>query len=180
MNICVYCSSRNKGSEPYKDVTITLGRSIAQEGDTLVYGGATGGLMDSISTGAKEIGGQIIGVIPKKIIEIGRLSSVCSQLIEVKDMSERKDVMQDISDVFVALPGGIGTMDEVFDTMSKSMLGYFNKKTIIVNIDGYWDALIEQLSTMQEAHMGKTNGFLYIVNDIEECITLLRTIKSGK
>ncbi len=167
MNICVYCSSRNKGSAPYVAAAAELGDWIAKQGHTLVYGGATGGLMDAVADAAYAANGKIIGVIPTLIKDFGRLSNVCSQLIEVKDMSERKNVMQEVSDIFIVLPGGIGTMDELFDTISKVALGYFSKPTIIANFNNYWEHLINQLTLMQDTKLGSINNILRIANNLD-------------
>ncbi len=158
---------------PYNEPTALLGKWIAQRGHTLVYGGATGGLMDAVANAAYAEGGKIVGVIPSLIIEIGRLSNVCTELFEVKDMSERKDKMQQISDIFVVLPGGIGTMDEMFDTISKVALKYFDKHTYIVNIDGYWDSTIEQLEDMEDGRLGSYKNFLTVVGSVEELISAI-------
>lgn len=149
-----------------------LGREIAAKGHTLVYGGATGGLMDAVAEGAAEMKGEIIGVIPEIIIKSNRLSELPTQMIVTVDMSERKKRMREEADVFVVLPGGYGTMDEMFDIIAAGTVGEHRKPLICVNEGGFFDDLLRQIEKMrQEAFTPKHESYKPIfVNNWRECI----------
>lgn len=150
MNICVFCSSANSIAEHFKQSAFVFGEWIAEQGYTLVYGGATGGLMTFVAEGTKNKSGKIIGVIAKPIIKMDRLSNLPTQLIEVESLSERKDKMKEIADVFVILPGGIGTMDEMFNIMASGSVGEHKKPLIILNENGFYDNLVQLLNEMRK------------------------------
>ena len=148
MNICVFCASSPQVSERFKEEARVIGRYIAEKGHTLVYGGATGGLMDAVAEAAHEGGAEIIGVIPEVIMRKGRESGLSSRLFRVGTMEERKDMMKEYADVFVALPGGYGTLDEVFDVLASGMAGEHDKPLVLVNTDDYWGSLLQQFQKM--------------------------------
>jgi len=139
MNIAVYCSSSNNIADCYKAAAFSLGEFIAESGNVLVYGGGTGGLMDSVAEGAKSRDGRIIGVIPLSILRMKRLSSLPTELIEVKTLIERKERMQIISDVFVILEGGYGTLDEMLDVITAGIVGEHKKAVFLVNNNGFYN-----------------------------------------
>ena len=172
MKICVFCSSGNYIAPEYKEVAKELGRKIAENGHTLVYGGATGGLMDSIAEGASEMIGEIIGIIPEIIIHSDRLSSLPTQMIVTADMSERKKRMKQETDVFVVLPGGYGTLDEMFDVIASGTVGEHKKPLICLNMNGFYDSLIELTQQMKfGAFIPKEEKYKPIfVNTLEECL----------
>lgn len=121
MNIAVFCSSSNHIADHYKQSAFLLGKLIAQSGNTLVYGGATGGLMDSVAEGAQSQKGSIIGVIPYAVIKMNRQSALSTQLITVETMSERKAQMKSFADIFVVLPGSYGTLDEMLNIVASGI-----------------------------------------------------------
>ena len=131
MKIAVYCSAKDAIPEAYLQLGDTLGAWIGAQGHTLVYGGATGGLMTRVSNAAKKAGARVIGVIPPRIIAAGRLASNCDQLIEVANMSERKQRMRDEADVIICLPGSYGTLDEMMDATSSAIVGEHRKPTYV-------------------------------------------------
>lgn len=149
-NICVFCSSSNTIAENYKQAAFRLGEAIAKNGDTLVYGGATGGLMTSVAEGANAQNGKITGVITGSIIRMGRLSPLLSETIKVDSLSERKQRMRALADIFIVLPGGFGTLDEMFDVVASGTIGEHKKPLIIVNEDGFFDQLLEQIETFRK------------------------------
>lgn len=148
--IGIFCSACTDIPQHYIDCTLQLGEWIGQTGRTLVYGGADMGLMECIARTAKEHGGTIIGVVPTKLEERGRVSNLPHTLIHTSDLSERKDAIVRESDILVALPGGVGTLDEVFHVIAAATIGYHSKRIIFYNIDGFWDNLIHMLDTMKE------------------------------
>lgn len=175
MNICVFCSSSNHIADQYKQAAFRLGELIAESGNTLVYGGATGGLMDSVSEGACSKNGNIIGVIPQAVIRMNRQSTLPIKLIEVETMSERKALLKAYSDVFVVLPGSYGTLDEMLDIVASGIVGEHKKKVIIVNQNGFYDLLLGQIDFMRNEHFIPTEECYkpLIAKDIEQCLELI-------
>ena len=127
--------------EEYLSLGDELGRWLAQNGFTLVYGGATGGLMSRVSNAARQAGGEVIGVVPKRIIEAGRLAHNCTKIYKVANMSRRKQKMKDLADCFVCLPGSYGTLDEMFDVIASGTVNEHNKPVIILNYKGFYEGL---------------------------------------
>lgn len=180
MNIAVFCSSSNHIADKYKQVGFRLGEMIAESGTTLVYGGATGGLMDSVSEGAASKGGQIIGVIPQAVIRMNRQSSLPTQLITVETMSERKATMKELSDVFVVLPGSYGTLDEMMDIVTSAIVGEHKKHLILVNQDGFYNQFLEQIELMRnEMFIPVENYKPIVVEDIDSCFELIIQFKNS-
>ena len=150
MRIAVYCSAKDAIPAEYKALGEALGRWLAEHGHTLLYGGATGGLMDSVSRAAKAAGGHVIGVIPPRIIASGRQAEHCDELIEVANMSERKQIIRTNSDIIVCLPGSYGTLDEMMDATSSAIVGEHRKPTYVVNYRGFYEPLKQQIALMKE------------------------------
>lgn len=149
MKIAVYCSAKDAIPEAYLQLGDTFGAWIGAQGHTLVYGGATGGLMTRVSNAAKKAGARVIGVIPPRIIAAGRLASNCDQLIEVANMSERKQRMRDEADVIICLPGSYGTLDEMMDATSSAIVGEHRKPTYVLNYLGFYEPLKQQIELMR-------------------------------
>ena len=171
MNICVYCSSSDQVRDEFKQQAAEFGKWLADNGHTLVYGGAIGGLMSSVAQGASDAGGDIVGIIPDCIIEKGRKSDLPTELFIVGDMAERKSMLKEYSDVFVVFPGGFGTLDEMFDTISSCMVGEHDKTTILYNPDNFWMGLLLQLDKILKEGLGykiSRNGNLKVVDTLEE------------
>ena len=127
-----------------------MGSWIAKSGHTLVFGGATGGLMTSVSEAAAKNGGKVIGVIPRRIIAAGRESKICSEIHIVRNMNERKERMKQLADVFVCLPGSYGTMDEMFDVIASGTVGEHTKPLYILNYEGFYNPLLAQIQLMKD------------------------------
>lgn len=171
MNICVYCSSSDQVRDEFKQQATEFGKWMANNGHTLVYGGATGGLMSAVAQGVADTNGDIVGIIPECIIEKGRKSDLPTELFIVGDMAERKSMMKEYSDVFVVFPGGFGTLDEMFDTISSCMVGEHDKTTILYNPDNFWMGLLLQLDKILKEGLGykvSRNGNLKVVDTLEE------------
>lgn len=149
MRIAVYCSAKDAIPEEYLKLGDALGRWLGEQGHTLVYGGATGGLMSRTSDAAKQAGAHVIGVIPPRIKAAGRLATNCDYLIEVDNMSARKQRMRDEADVIVCLPGSYGTLDEMMDATSSAIVGEHKKPTYVLNYKGFYEPLKEQIALMQ-------------------------------
>ena len=149
MRVAVYCSAKDAIPEEYKALGEALGRWLAEHGHTVLYGGATGGLMDSVSLAAKAAGGHVIGFIPPRIIASGRRADHCDELIEVANMSERKQIIRTNSDVIVCLPGSYGTLDEMMDATSSAIVGEHHKPTYVLNYNGFYEPLKQQIELMR-------------------------------
>lgn len=179
MKIAVYCSAKDAIPADYLALGDALGTWIGEQGDTLVYGGATGGLMTCTSNAAKAAGAYVIGVIPPRIIAAGRLASNCDELVEVKNMSERKQLMRDLSDIIVCLPGSYGTLDEMMDATSSAIVGEHNKPLFVVNYNGFYNALKEQIEVMRSLNfIPQEQCFKPIfVDSLAELYTCINNIK---
>jgi uncharacterized protein (TIGR00730 family) len=174
MNIAVFCSSSNHIADWYRTEAFRLGEMIAESGNTLVFGGATGGLMDSVAQGASSKNGQIIGVIPQAVIKMNRQSQLATELITVGTMSERKANMKELSDVFVVLPGSYGTLDEMLDIVTSGIVGEHKKTVYIVNQGGFYNQFLDQIETMRsEMFIPVENYKPIVVTDINSCFELI-------
>ena len=153
-NVCVYCGS-GPGTDPvYSSAAETLGRCLAEEGVGLVYGGGGVGLMGITAKAVLQHGGNVVGIIPDFLVRREMMLEDVQELIVTKDMHERKQTMFDRSDAFVALPGGIGTLEELVEMSTWRQLGRHEKPIILANIAGFWDPLLDLL-TVQPLHLGR-------------------------
>ncbi|MEL4106550.1 TIGR00730 family Rossman fold protein [Oscillospiraceae bacterium WX1] len=143
--ICVYSSSSNTISPVYFDAAARLGAEIARKGDLLLFGGGMTGLMGACARAVHQHNGTVIGVIPEALNEPGIVYEACDELVVTAGMRERKAVMDSRSDAFVALPGGFGTIEEIMEIITLKQLRYHSKPIVILNIGGYFTALIAQL-----------------------------------
>lgn len=153
-----------------------FGRQIAESGHVLVYGGATGGLMDAVAEGAAEKNGETIGIIPETIIRSNRLSKLPTQQIITSDMNERKKEMKKIADLFVVLPGGFGTLDEMFDVVAAGTVGEHKKPLICLNYKGFYNSLIELIDEMRAGFFIPKDEIYkpIFVNSPEECLARIK------
>ena len=146
-SICVYCGSR-PGTEPaFAEAAREVGLWIAQNKGQLVYGGGHNGLMGMMADACLQAGGRVVGVIPKALVEKEWAHSGCSELHVVENMHERKSLMAERADAFLAMPGGIGTFEEFFEVWTWRQLGYHDKPVGLLNLNGYYDSLLAFLST---------------------------------
>ena len=150
LSICVYCGSRPGESGLYADAAQRIGTEIGRRGWQLVYGGGRAGLMGVVADAALAAGASVIGVIPQSLMtrELGHTG--LTELHVVESMHERKMMMAECSDAFVALPGGIGTFEELFEVWSWRQLGYHDKPIGLLNVAGYYDALLGFLQQCRE------------------------------
>ena len=153
MKIGIFCSANENIAPEYFHATEELGAWMGSEDHTLVYGGVDSGLMRVIGHSVHDAGGQCIGVVPQIIEKGGRQASCLNVDIPCDNLSDRKDIMLMHSDVLVALPGGIGTLDEVFTVAAAKTIGYHEKRVILYNINGFWDAAIALLDDLQKRGM---------------------------
>ena len=139
--VCVYCGSRPGARADYLEAAAELGRAMAARGIGLVFGGGRVGLMGGIAQAALDAGGEVIGVIPEDLVRRELAHTGVTELHVVRSMHERKAVMVDLSDAFVAMPGGIGTLDELFEVMTWAQLEMHHKPFGLLNVAGYFDPL---------------------------------------
>ena len=175
MKICVFCSANQQIDPDFFQMTEELGTWAAKNGHSIVFGGANQGLMECVAKAAKEAGGRTIGVIPTIIEKSGRMSDYVDIEIPCDNLTDRKQLMMDQSDVFIALPGGIGTLDEVFAVVASATIGYHDKPLILYNMKGFWDVLIALLDDLQAGGMirGDWRQRIKTADSIEEIKSLL-------
>ncbi|WP_436898334.1 TIGR00730 family Rossman fold protein [Acinetobacter gyllenbergii] len=144
-SICVFCGS-SLGNDPiYQQMAEATGQAIAAQGQTLVYGGGRSGLMGVVANSALQAGGRVIGVIPEALVDRELAHTGLTELHIVNNMHERKTKMAELSDAFVALPGGAGTLEEIFEQWTWSQLGIHQKPCAFLNVDGFYDGLIQMI-----------------------------------
>ncbi len=151
---------------------------MGETGKTLVYGGASLGLMECVAQAGKTNGGHIIGVVPAKLEENGKVSALPDRIINTRNLSDRKDMIVEESDVLVALPGGVGTLDEIFHVMAAASIGYHHKKVIFYNEDGFYDTLLKALKEIEEKGFARQPFSTYydVANTLEELKQIITTI----
>jgi uncharacterized protein (TIGR00730 family) len=175
MNIAVYCSSSNHIAQSYLDTAFKLGSWIAKNGHSLVFGGATGGSMSAVSEGTAAENGEIIGIIPEAVERMGRENPLCTELVAVKTMGERKELMKTRADVFVVLPGSYGTLDELFDVLAAGIVGEHKKPVIILNENGFYNDLLKQTERMRAEMFIPVEYFKpMIANNLIECYSFIQ------
>ena len=148
---------------------------MGKEGHALVYGGVNCGLMECVAKAVHEAGGLTMGVIPQIVEKNGRISQYVDVEILCDNLSDRKQLMQDKSDVFIALPGGIGTLDEIFSMAASATIGYHQKPVILYNMKGFWDGLIAMLDDLHTHGVTRKQWRTYIqvANSLDDIKTLL-------
>lgn len=147
-SICVYCGSSPGNDPDIGDIALELGSHLAQKDITVIYGAAKIGVMGQVAQATLDYGGKVIGVIPEFLKRKEVVHTGLTELIVNKDMHERKMKMQELSDGFITLPGGFGTLEELFETLTWGQLALHSKPIGILNINGYYDELLALLQTM--------------------------------
>ncbi|MCG8600855.1 MAG: TIGR00730 family Rossman fold protein [Verrucomicrobiales bacterium] len=171
-SLCVYCGS-SPGQDPaFLKTATTLGVYLAESGIRLVYGGGNVGLMGAVADGALSAGGEVFGVIPRGLAEKELAHPGLTELHTVSSMHERKTMMAELSDAFLALPGGIGTMEEIFEVFTWTQLGFHSKPCGFLNVAGYYDDLFSFLQRMVDQRFLKQEH-LDILLTGEDHITLI-------
>ena len=158
--LAVYCGSASPADTRYIELARDVGRALAERGIGVVYGGGRLGLMGAVASGALEAGGEVIGVIPDALAGSEVANRDCTELYTVSGMHERKQRFTDLSDGFVTIPGGVGTMDELWEAVSWAQLGYHTKPVGLLNAFGFYDHLIAfnrhmaEVGFVRPAHQG--------------------------
>ena len=149
-SICVYCGSSPGADPAFLGAAAAFGKLLARDGVSLVYGGGSNGLMGALARSAHEHGGRVIGVIPEFLKERELAFKGADEMIVTPDMHERKRIMFERADAFVALPGGIGTLEELIEQLTWAQLGRHKKPVLLANINGFWEPLIELIDHMKK------------------------------
>lgn len=152
MNIAVYCASSTRIRKSFFDAAEAVGRLLASRGVGIVTGAGNLGLMNTVENAALEAGGRVVGVIPEFMVREGWHHTGLSELIVTADMHERKQTIANITDGCIALPGGCGTLEELLEVITWKQLGLYLNPIVILNLDGYYDALLAQLQTAVDEH----------------------------
>ena len=150
MNVCIFGASSDHLDPGYYQAAERFGRLAASDGHTVIFGGGAGGMMGACARGVQAAGGHLIGIAPRMFDEPGFLLENCDQMIFTDTLAERKEKMFAMSDAFVSLPGGIGTMDEFFEAITLRQLGLLRGSLVLMNTFGYYSPLVSYLESMAE------------------------------
>ncbi len=178
-SVCVYCGA-NPGTKPaYREAASLLGRTLAQRNIQLVYGGGNVGLMGVVADAALDAGGRVLGVIPESLERLEVAHRGLTELRVVRSMHERKLIMADHSDAFIALPGGIGTAEEIFEVFTWSQLGIHLKPCGLLNVAGFFDGFVSQISRMvNDGFLREEQARQLIIADaVPEILERISTLK---
>lgn len=175
MKIGVFCSANNNIDAHYFALAEELGTWMGREGHTLVYGGCNIGLMETIGRSVHEAGGRTIGMIPTIVEKNGRVSDYVDVSVACEDLTDRKALMLAQSDIMVALPGGVGTLDEVFTVVASHSIGYHAKPMVLYNADGFWNSTIAMLDDLEEKGFmrGSWTELISVAGSLEELKELI-------
>ena len=173
-SVCVYCGSSANAPEAHFAAARELGAAIARAGLTLVYGGAHVGLMGALADAALAAGGAVTGVIPRALVRMEVAHGGLTALHEVESMHDRKALMAELSDAFIALPGGFGTLDELCEIATWALLGFHHKPVVLANLGGYYDGLLAFLSrAAQEGYIRPQHrALLRTARTVDEALRL--------
>jgi len=153
LRVCVFCSASERVDPRYRRVAAQLGAALAEAGWELVYGGGNLGLMGEVARAALAGGARVTGVIPESLAIREIALDEVTELIRTDTMRERKALMDERSDAFVVLPGGIGTLEELVEILTLKQLGFHGRAIVVLDADGYWDPLLEQVDRMVDGHL---------------------------
>jgi uncharacterized protein (TIGR00730 family) len=170
-SLCVFCGSRSGTEAAYDEAARALGRALAAEGITLVYGGGRVGLMGVVADAALGAGGQVVGVIPKALLEREIAHTGLTELRVVGSMHERKALMSELSEGFIALPGGTGTLEEFFEVLTWAQLGEHRKPCALLNASRYYDPLLAVFDHMvQRGFLSEEHRAMVLVETEPEAL----------
>lgn len=177
-SVCVFCGSSPGARPVYMDAARRLGEAIAVRGLSVVYGGANNGLMGAVADGAIALGGKVVGVLPGFMTAREIAHKGLTELVMVGSMHERKARMAELSDAFVALPGGFGTMDELFETLTWSQLGLHKKPCALLDVDGYYAPLVAFLdhATREGLLRPEYRAMLFVERETEALLDRLASV----
>ena len=175
-SLCIYCASSPDIDIKYKQAAQEAGRLCALNGWQLINGAGSEGLMGATTDGCQQVGGKVLGIIPQWMIERGWLRQGLDKVITVDTMAERKQMFRDLSDAILVLPGGYGTMEELFETLTDKQMGHFLKPIVILNQDGFYDKLIQFPQFCHKEHFLRRASDLdlfTVINNVDELSDVL-------
>lgn len=174
--IAIFCSASDLIAPKFTEKAAELGRWMGEQHKWLIYGGSNTGLMQAVAQAVKTHGGNLLGVVPSILEEKGRASDLLDVTIRTENLSERKDIMLQEADVAVALPGGVGTLDEIFHVMASASVGYHEKKIIFYNIDGFWDGILQFLDSLEAQRFAHCppETLYRVANNLDELTALIK------
>lgn len=177
--ICVYSSSSSALDKVYFDTAYQLGSQIAKRGDALLFGGGMTGLMGETARAVHENKGRVVGIIPKALNVKGIVYENCDELVETTGMRERKAIMDDRSDAFIALPGGYGTLEELLEIITLKQLKYHNKPIVIINANRFYDNILEQFDKIEKERFAKPQckELYFVADDVIKAIDYIHSYK---
>lgn len=176
--IGLFCAASETIDNVYVAAARELGLWLGSEAMTLVYGGAAKGLMEATASAAKSAGARIVGVVPDILVSRGGVSTLLDDCVQVRNLSERKDAILYRSDILVAMPGGLGTLDEVFHVLAAATIGYHNKKVVFYNVNNFWDSMLATLAEF--SNKGFLRGEPYKYFAVADTLEELKNIISDK
>src|SRR5574344_99968 len=173
--IAVFCSSHDNLPRPFAQAAEKLGHWLGSNGKTLVYGGVKKGLMEILASAVKQSGGRVMGIIPDKMLQRGLESEHVDIEFPVVDLSDRKATMLRESDIFIALPGGYGTLDEIFTVVASALVGEHQKSVVLYNVNGFWEPLIHLLHQFYDSGTVSSSPehALLVADNFEELLSYL-------
>jgi uncharacterized protein (TIGR00730 family) len=175
-SVAVFCAASENIAPGYFEAAAEVGAMLGRIGAAMVYGGARFGLMEATAKAAKAAGARIVGVVPDILVERDRVSGLLDEQVGCRNLSERKDIMLERSDILVALPVGIGTLDEIFHVLAAATIGYHTKRVVLYNVNGFWDSLRGALDEMSQAGFvrGELDKYLVVANSIAQLEDLIK------
>ena len=181
MKIAVFCSANNNIDKTCFEATRELGIWFAQKGYTLIYGGCNDGLMGCIGHAVHHHGGMTIGIVPRILASSGRVGDDIDVNIPCENLADRKELMLSQSDICLALPGGIGTLDEILTVVAARTIGYHRKPMIVFNLNGCWDSLVLLLDSLQAQGMirGQWRDLISIVSSVDDVKSLVSSYEQA-
>lgn len=169
-SVALFCAASENIEPLYFEAANEVGAMLGAMGAELVYGGARFGLMEATAKAAKDAGAHIVGVVPGILVERDRVSTLLDEIVLCRNLSERKDIMLQRSEVLVALPGGVGTLDEIFHVAAAATIGYHSKRVLLYNAGGYWNAIVGALKEMENKGFlrGGFEKYISVAENIDE------------
>jgi uncharacterized protein (TIGR00730 family) len=173
--VTVYCSSSRHVDQVYFNAATQLGHAIAFNNWKLVYGGNDLGLMGALANAARDAGGEVIGITPRLLVDLGATDEKCDELIVTETMRQRKELLETRGDAFITLPGGLGTLEEIFEIIVGRVLGFHSKPIVLLNIAGFFDPLLTMLDhgIEQKFIKARTREHWHVASTVEQAISYL-------
>ncbi len=177
MRLTIYTSSSDAVDERYRVAARSVAQWIGERGDELVYGGTAVGVMGVLATSVRDAGGRVTGVLPRLMADRGLADEGCHELVVTEDMAERKQVMIERADAFVALPGGFGTLEELFEVLTLKQLGYHDKPIVLLDVDGFFAPLLTMFEHLYEQQFARPEyaGLYHVASDAASLFGYLDT-----